>query len=216
MLRLIAILLVLCNLLYWLWSDGQLPAWGPEQQTEPQRLKEQIQPQALRLLSAQELQQLQAAALANPAPACLQSAPLSVEQSVQLRSLLSAALDANSWTIQPLQDGARWLIYMGNYGTAEELGKKESELKALKIPFQALSKPGLQYGLSLGSYATREAAMAALGALSQRGIRTARLLPQDSDTRAVLRVHNADDALRARLGKLDPGLEERLWRACTD
>lgn len=47
--RNLAVLLVLANVVFWLWSQGFLRqvGIGPASVQEPQRLKEQIEPQAL-------------------------------------------------------------------------------------------------------------------------------------------------------------------------
>lgn len=76
MLRLIVLLLVLLNSVYFAWSNGLLRDIGfaPEQQTEPQRVARQIRPEALRLLTAQQLREAQAAA-ARAAAEILQNGP---------------------------------------------------------------------------------------------------------------------------------------------
>jgi len=63
MTRLILLLLVLLNGTYFAWSQGLLLGLGfaPAQQTETQRLGQQIRPQAVRLLSVQELARLETA-----------------------------------------------------------------------------------------------------------------------------------------------------------
>jgi len=68
MTRLILLLLVLLNGTYFAWSQGLLLGLGfaPSQQTETQRLSQQIRPQAVRLLSVQELARIEAAP--QPAP----------------------------------------------------------------------------------------------------------------------------------------------------
>jgi len=59
MLRIFFLLLVLANGSYFAWSQGLLSTLGiaPSQQVESQRMTQQIRPQELRLLSAQELAQ---------------------------------------------------------------------------------------------------------------------------------------------------------------
>jgi len=66
MLRLLVLLLLLINGTYLAWSQGLLLGlgWAPVAQTEPQRLVQQIKPEALRLLSPQELTQAE-----SPSPA---------------------------------------------------------------------------------------------------------------------------------------------------
>lgn len=214
MLRLIALLLLLINGLYWLWSDGSLPGFAPEQQTEPLRLNQQIKPDAMRLLTAQELRRLETAPVTRTAT-CLQAGPFSEAQGAQLQPLLASTLPAESWTLQTVLTPAQWIVYMGKYTSAQDLAKKRSELTGLKIRFEAVPEPSLQYGLSLGSYDSQSAANAALQALGRRGIRSARVLQLRAEARsAVLRISNADDALRARLSELDPTLGDKVWSSC--
>lgn len=66
MLRFLVLALALINGVYFAWSQGLLLSLGfaPAQQTEPQRLGQQIKPDALRLLTTQELRQPEADAAA--------------------------------------------------------------------------------------------------------------------------------------------------------
>ena len=52
--RNLAVLLVLANLMFWLWGQGYLRivGMGPKSVQEPLRLKEQVEPQALAIQSA--------------------------------------------------------------------------------------------------------------------------------------------------------------------
>ena len=56
MLRLAVIVLLLANAGYYAWSHGWLRSWGlaPVEQTEPQRMAQQIRPETLRILRARE------------------------------------------------------------------------------------------------------------------------------------------------------------------
>ena len=49
----LAVVLVMANLLFWAWSHGGLRVfgWGPSDPREPQRVEEQLRPEALLLLS---------------------------------------------------------------------------------------------------------------------------------------------------------------------
>lgn len=60
MLRLLVLLLVLANAGYFAWSQGLLGAWGfaPAATGEPQRLRQQIKPEALRILRENEVRRL--------------------------------------------------------------------------------------------------------------------------------------------------------------
>ena len=56
MLRLVVLLLVLLNAAYYAWSHGLLRAygWAPAEQREPQRLEQQLRPQAIQILPPEE------------------------------------------------------------------------------------------------------------------------------------------------------------------
>lgn len=91
-------MLLLLNVLYWSWAQGWLLPYGfgPLSQGEPQRLAQQIQPEAITLVS-------QAEARRNPvvvAPEellCLQTGLLDAAQVGALRTLLESAWPADSW-----------------------------------------------------------------------------------------------------------------------
>ncbi len=73
MLRLTVLVLFLANGLYMAWSQGWLRAYGfgPAQQTESHRLGQQIKPEAIRLLTADDEKRLQEKARAEQAGAGL-------------------------------------------------------------------------------------------------------------------------------------------------
>jgi hypothetical protein len=104
MLRLIVLLLLLANAAYFAWSQGVLAAWGlaPAQQSEPQRLAQQIKPQAVRILGSDEAKLLDAAAGMQGAKLqeCLQAGVFEDGQVAGLKQLL-ARWPANSWLFEP-------------------------------------------------------------------------------------------------------------------
>lgn len=218
MLRLIVLVLVLLNGSYFAWSQGWLRAYGlaPAQQTEPQRLPQQIRPEALRLLSADEARRIELAAQA-PAkpPECLQAGLFNDTQAVVLRRALTAHLPTGSWLLDAALEPARWIVYMGKYPNAEALAKKRAELAALKLRFEPLTQPALTPGLSLGGFETQAAAEAELAALSRRGVRSARVVQEHAEVRGnLLRIPAADEVLKARLEALTPALAGKPWQPC--
>src|SRR4051812_32224230 len=117
MLRLLVLLLLLANAAFFAWSQGLLMAWGlgPPQQSEPQRVQQQVRPDTVRVLSAGDLKQAEVLAAQAPRAAeCLQSAALEPTQVDQLRSVL-AGWPAGSWKIDAASEPARWIIYMGKF-----------------------------------------------------------------------------------------------------
>ena len=215
MLRLLVLCLLLINSLYFAWTERVFPAWGPQQQTEPQRLQRQIRPEALHLLTAQELLQWETAAAAGKSIACLQAGPFEEAQASSLRTALAAVLPPGSWNLSNTAEPARWIVYMGKYASPEALAKKRAELASLNLLFEPVTDPALQWGVSLGGFATQAAADAALAGLSQRGVRTARVLQERAQpNRFMLRLPAADEALQARLSELQGALAGKALMAC--
>lgn len=215
MLRFVALTLVLLNTVYFGWSHGLLPGFAPERQTEPQRMGLQLRPDALHLLTAQELHPTVAVpAVAATLTVCLQAGIFDEAQTALLRPALSA-LPQGSWTLDTAVEPARWIVYMGKFPNAEALAKKRAELAALNLRYEPLVNPALQLGLSLGQYETQAAATAAFAALSQRGVRSARVLQERAELRGVmLRMSGADSVLRASLDALRPVLADKVVSPC--
>ncbi len=215
MLHLLTFILLLANIVYFAWSEGKLPGLAPEQQTESQRLGQQLRPNALRLLSQQELRQFDAVPVASRSTECLQAGLFSDAQSAQLRPVLASTLAPETWTLTPAVEPARWIVYMGKYASPEALAKKRAELASFNLHFEALQSPALQWGLSLGGYETQADASTALAALNRRGIRTARVLQEREEARGNrLRLAMTGDALRASLPALKPALGDKVLLAC--
>jgi hypothetical protein len=215
MLRFLVLFLLLINAVYFAWSEGKLPGLTPEQQTEPQRLGQQLKPSAISLLTSQELRQIEA----TPAPAkpteCLQAGPFTEAQSALLGPVLESTLPRDSWTLTPVTVAARWIVYMGKYANPESLAKKRGELASFNLQFEPLRNPALQPGLSLGAYESQTAASAALDKLSRRGIRTARVVQERAEERGnLLRLPSTDETLRGRLSTLKPTLGDQVLVSC--
>lgn len=216
MLRLLVLLLVLLNGVYFAWAQAWfLPyGWGPMVQQEPQRLIQQIEPQSIALLSPQEATKLQAANN-KPAASCLQSDWLDATHSNALRRTLEATLPMGSWSLSPGNAPERWIIYMGKYANAQELAKKRTQLANLNLNFEPISNNSLNPGLSLGAFDTQTQATAALEALTLRGVRTARvLLEQAAAPGWRLRLPMVDDALLKKLAPIKAGLNSKGLLPC--
>lgn len=94
-------LLLLLNVLYWSWAQGWLLPYGfgPLSQREPQRLAQQILPQAITLVSETEARRNPVAATPDEAP-CLQTGLLDEAQAASVRRYLEASWPADSWVFE--------------------------------------------------------------------------------------------------------------------
>lgn len=218
MLRFFVLLLLLANGVYFAWSQGLLRAYGfaPAAQAEPQRLTQQVRPEALRLLSPAETQRLQAQLAADQAPKeCLMAGPLDDAQADRVRDALGSALPAEAWSLEPVVVPARWMLYMGKFTSAESLAKKRAELVAMNLAPQSVHAPELQPGLSLGGFDTQAQANVELARMQARGIRTARVVQERAESRGqMLRLPALTADMKARLADTKAALAGKSLHAC--
>jgi hypothetical protein len=232
MLRLIVILLILANAAYYAWSHGQLAVLGlaPVPQTEPGRMAAQIKPEALRVLSNTEARRIEVAGTATFAQAqpstspptvdakpaeCLQSPLLTERVATAVRNAASQGLPSGSWAIEPIDQPGRWIVYMGKYTDPEVLAKKKNELRQLNVSIEPLQAANLEPGISLGGQASQALANTELNNLTQRGVRSARVVQEVAPVKgAVLRLPAVDEALRGQLQSVRSALGAAVLGPC--
>lgn len=214
MLRKILLTLLLANLAYFSWSQGLLAPYGlaPTPAGEPERLARQIAPERVRVLTTEEVAQLDA----TPAPAaCLQAGLYDATEAQALRAALTMWPEG-SWQLVEGSEPARWMVYMGKYADAETLARKKAELGRRNVKFDPLPPPEFQPGLSLGRFTSEADAVAALKQVETRGVVSARVVRERAEQRGqVLRFPRVDDALRPRLDGLSALLAGRTLRPCS-
>lgn len=218
MLRLAVLLLVLLNAAYYAWSHGLLRAygWAPSEQSEPQRLEQQLRPQAIRILPPEEGRNAEQVALTPPKPPeCLQAGLFDEAQTETLRKALESLLPPAAWTLETSVEPARWIVYMGKFPNTVALDRKRAELEKMKLKLQPLDNTELQLGLSLGRFETQAQAQAEFNVLQKRGVRTARVVQERPEVRqSQLRIPAADEAMKSKLDELKPALGDKTLRSC--
>ena len=233
MLRLLVLLLVLANAGYYAWGRGLLAPYGlgPIAQAEPQRMAQQIRPEAVRIFTPLEARQIEAPASApglvaastlastpsasTGAVECLQVGIFNEEQTVVLRERLGQTLPAGSWVLESALEPARWMVYMGKYANADAVTKKKGELRGRGVSFEALNNPALEPGLSLGNFSDQLDAQAELERIAKLGVKTARVIQAQPELRGQkLKLAAVTPALRAQLEALKPQLAGKTLQAC--
>ena len=223
MLRLTVLALVLANAGYYAYSQGLLAAYGfaPATQSEPQRLTQQITPEALLILNPQETPQFVSARpptqaiVSASATECLQVGMFNEEQTMVLREKLVSTLPQGSWVIESALVPARWLVYMGKYSSDEAVVKKKAQLRSLGVSFEALNNNALEPGLSLGSFKTQPEAEAELNRIAQKGVKTAKVMQERAELRGQrLRLPTVNAALRSQLDAIKPQLAGKAFALC--
>jgi hypothetical protein len=218
MLRLLALALLLANGLYFAWGHNLLQPYGfgPAQLNEPQRLAQQMNPQALRLLAADEFKRIEEEVKQEQAPKeCLQAGPFDASQGEALRQTLQQSLPADSWVLEEIPVAARWIVYMGKYAAPELLAKKRAEVLAMNLKPESLRNPGLEPGFSLGGFEAKADAESELARLAARGLRTAHVVQERAaGVVYALKLPAVAPALKAKLEDLHSALGSQALHSC--
>ncbi|MBU0827862.1 MAG: SPOR domain-containing protein, partial [Gammaproteobacteria bacterium] len=126
----------------------------------------------------------------------------------------AAGLPQGSWVLEPTPVPGRWMVYMGRFDDMDTLDKKRAELRARNVPFDRAGGTW-EYGLSLGRFASDEAAKRELQNLSNKGVRTARVIQERPESPGfTLRLPAVTDALRPQLDALRPAMAGKTLRTC--
>lgn len=192
MLRIVALLLLIANGVYFAWTSGWLTGMGlpPAQQREPERLNAQLEPGTLRLLNGTRPEPGTALAAQSPAPtlatepapaiatappaACWQATGFTTQQADALRKALARTdLASALWQLNEARTSGRWVVFMGRYND-EQMAKKKAELRELKIEFREVNLPSTGSGLALGTFFSEEAVQQAVKDVTKKGARSAR------------------------------------------
>ena len=227
MLRIALFILLLANAGYFAWSQGALASlgWAPQQHTEPERLQQQLHPEALKLqqppaavAGAPDAARAPTAPAEAPPPLegpaqCLQAGIYDDDASDKLRRALLLQLPEGSWKLDEITQPGRWMVYMGKFADNQALEKKRAELVARKLDHDRAGGT-LDPGLSLGRFSSEEAATRELTQLVRQGVRSARVVQERPDKHGyVLRLPAATPALRAQLEAL-PAFGDKALKAC--
>lgn len=143
---------------------------------------------------------------------CVEAGPFTAAEYASAEAMLRPLLPGGIWSRQQVAIQGMWLVYMGPYADAEQLARKQEELRRIKgLDFEVVRTPAnLAQGISLGRFSKRDNADNQLEMLRTRGIRTARIVtlrpPMELQ---VLRVPRADVDTQVKLAgvKLPQGKE---------
>ncbi|MBV7541507.1 SPOR domain-containing protein [Acidovorax sp. sic0104] len=217
---------------------------APQEQAEPQRMDQQIRPETLQILrvnpgktspppSSSGTSSSSPGSPASPSGTatasadatsalptppsesaeCLQAGVFDDRQAEALRTA-AAPLPQGSWVLDPTPVPGRWMVYMGRFEDQEALDRKRAELRARKVDHDRAGGT-LEFGLSLGRFASKDAAERELANLATKGVRTARVIQERPDTAGfTLRLPAVTDALRPQLEVLRTAMAGKTLRNC--
>jgi hypothetical protein len=172
MLRLLVVLLVLANVGLLAWTQGWLGTPG-QAEREPQRLAQQVRPEAVHLLPAE--------APPPPVTRCLEAGPFDATEITAAEAAIAASPSASAvagrWERLTTEKPGVWIIAVGRSAPRAALQKKLAELERLKIATEVIpAASGSDETVSIGRFSTAALADEALAGFVARGIKTGRVV----------------------------------------
>ena len=219
MLRTLVVALLLANAAFFAWTQGWLDAVmgaAAHAEREPQRLGQQVRPEAVRLLPAP----VALAASAPPATRCLEAGPFDSTEVVAAEAVLAASPAASAvatrWSRLSTGTPGAWIIAVGRAAPPEAQVKKITELNRLGIAFEAMkAASSADETLSLGQFDSLAAAQEALARFAARGIHTGRIVELTPPaTSHRLRFDAATPQEAATLESLSLNTPGKAFTAC--
>jgi hypothetical protein len=211
-------LLLLANVGYFAWNYlGDGGASG-----DAQRVSEQVNEEAIKLLSAEQVAALVTAKpkseptkppIPKPTPpkpavttaACLEFGGFNQAEAGRVgKALAPLALGARLSQRRERETASYW-VYIPPQRSRQAANQKAAELRKLGIDdfFVVPEDSKFRYAISLGIFKTEEAARARLDDLRPKGVRSARVSPRETSVQKVyFVVRDVPDALASKLDDL--------------
>ena len=222
MLRLLLLLLVAANALFFAWSQGLFSeqGWAPERVSEPERLQQEVQATAIRLLNsapdtAPSDAPTEPVVVAEPT-SCLWAPGFSPAQADALRQAMGGLdLPASAWSLTEARSNGRWIVYWGKFEKPELMAQRKARLRQLNIEFREVTLPRLSPGLALGTFSNEEAAKEALAGFQAKGVRTARVAMERAESVSwALRLPAITETQRSVVLSVGTALAGKSLLAC--
>lgn len=194
-LRLLFLLLVLVNLVFFAWSQGHL---GPiDSDREPERLGRQLNPEKLRIMPAEK-----PSAAKRDEAVCHLVSGLSL---VEAEALSAAAAAAGAATkLLPVAEPAFYLVVIPNLASKAATDRKIAELGRLGIAnLSTVVREDGGHEIVLGRFPTEPAATEFLQRLAKRGVKSARVDTREQPaTKANVELRGNASTLQQQLPAL--------------
>jgi len=215
MMRVVVIVLLVLNALFFVWSRGWLDAvtgLPAEGGREPQRVAAQQHPELIQPLAASAV-----AAMAQKS--CLELGPLEGDAALAAAQAALKAAGAPAADIQ-VQSGEQpgvWVVATIKLADPEFRARKEETYRRMRLKFEPLEGlPAEQPAFVLSRHATQAEAAAEIAALDRRGLKGLRALAlKPVSTRHTLVIPQADGLLAGRLKASKDAALAAGFRACS-
>jgi hypothetical protein len=198
-LRTVFYLLVLGNLLLFLWGQGYFGTTGGG---EAERLSAQIEPDRLRIAAKGTPP---AKPAEPPREECRALAGLEHEAAGRLAALIGSRDKQLKVTQRALEEPKSWWVHIPPLPNSAQADKKAAELSKLGVKdFYVVRESGPnQFAISLGLYKSEEAAKDYLGILSKKNVKSARIHAREAaGDKSVVEMRGTAEQLSRALADL--------------
>lgn len=224
MLKFIFWILLLANAALLALNLGAFDAWVPDGR-EPQRIKSQIHPEQLILLSAGEKPPAVAVApvVAAPAPpaliACTEIGNFPLLDAKRFEEQIAALALGQRQSRRNVSAIASYMVYIPSQGDQASAQKKVAELRGRGVSnffiIQDNANSDLRWGISLGVFKTEAAAKKQLAALKLQGVQSARIGSRSVATsNVVFQMRDLEPADKAALEQIAADFPQQQLRRC--
>jgi hypothetical protein len=225
-LRIAFFLLLLVNAGFFAWSYFGTGSAS----SETQLIDQQVNPQAIRLLSAEQVAALaaertkQTAEHARPAPPskttvaeCLELGPFNLADVLRVEQALEPLGLGARLAQRRTDEVASYWVFMPPQGSRQAANRKSAELRKLGVEdfFILQEDHNLKFAISLGVFKTEDAAKARLGDLRAKGVRSAQVGSRETTVQKVhFIVRDVPDALTPKLNDVRRGFPGSELKGC--
>jgi hypothetical protein len=208
--RTLLLLLLLANLVLFAYQQGwlgQLPPAG----REPGRIAQQIEPQAIRVLSEDEVRRLNERGRAGgnnaerrDAAACVEFGDFAADVAARVQQRLEALSPAPRITSNEVDIGGWYMVFVPPLKTRAEAERVAEDLrgKGVRDLMVIEDSSALRNAISLGQFKDQDLALKHQADLQRRGVKGVRVSVRSSGVATRFRLRPADAALTQQLASL--------------
>jgi hypothetical protein len=228
--RILFLLLVVANIAFFCWSYFLAPATQ-----DSQIVQQQLRPEAIRLLTPEEVAQVaakQAAAQAAAKQLALAAAkrpePVKVASCVELGAFNVGDVPAVEQSLatfafgtrlgqRRIEETASFWVFIPPQGSRPAANRKVAQLKKMGVEefFVVQDDPEYRFAISLGVFKSEEAAKSRLADLRAKGVRTARVGSRETQVQKVFfTVRDVPEPVIGKLNDLRQGYPGTELRDC--
>jgi len=198
--RTVAVLLLLANLALagYIWLDSASGGEGL-------RLKQQVRPDAIKLLTPQEVAALGPAKAAALADVCLEWGPFGeAERAKALADIEPLAL-GKLLTQRRIEASTSFWVYLPSFASKAAADKRAGELRAAGMDAFVVDGGAQRFAISLGVFRTEDGANAHLAAVAKQGVVGAKAAPRPQVVgQTMFTIRDPQQPVIARLRELAP------------